>query len=325
MSKVVLDAECRIRERFIDVRLSGPVSEAERKDLTDFFHNGSAELLACSGCGQLLRHELEAPQADAYSDETYDASVMQNQYPRYVAAFRAKEQPYRSLLPQSARILEVGSHYGAFLQTAAEWGWRAEGIDVGRDTSSFARAKGFTVYDCELQDCGFADDSIDGVFIWNCFEQIEDPKPLLTACARILKSNGLLVLRTPNAAFYMLCRRLLDANVLADRERGFLEDALGYNNLLGFPYLYGYDADRLARCAAAHGFATEGMLNSELLTLPLPDEPGWVKREERQINEEAKLIAQWTLAYGSTLAGPWIECWFRLSKSQNTVARYQTE
>ena len=134
-----IEAERRERERFVDRRLTRPASADERKDLTDFFHQGRAEIRVCVECGLLVRHEFEQPPADTYSEDEYNPDVMERQYPRYVDAFRAKRNPYRSLLPAGASIVEVGSHYGAFLQVATEWGWRAEGVDVGKDTTRFAR------------------------------------------------------------------------------------------------------------------------------------------------------------------------------------------
>src|SRR5690242_12788789 len=117
-----LEDECRIRERFIRERLARPVKRDELKDLTDFFHQGRAAILQCDACGLLVRDERETPLAETYSEDEYDPSVMEHLYPQYLEAFRAKEDPYRKLLTPGARVLEIGSHYGAFLQTAREWG-----------------------------------------------------------------------------------------------------------------------------------------------------------------------------------------------------------
>jgi SAM-dependent methyltransferase len=206
----------------------------------------------------------------------------------------------------------VGSHYGAFLEVAAEWGWRAEGVDIGKDTSSFARSKGFVVHSLEVQNAGFPDGAFDGVFIWNCFEQIEQPQPVLQACARVLKSGGLFTVRTPNGLFYSICQRLLrDPNVKPETAQ-FVVDAMGYNNLLGFPYLYGHNRDTLQRLIEPYGFRVEGFLNSELLTLPVPDKSRAVKEEERAINTEVRMLANSTIADSAgALTGPWIEVWFR--------------
>ncbi len=179
VSSAQLAQECRIRERFIRQRLARPAAPDELKDLTDFFHQEQADILACENCALLLRNEHEPPPAQTYSEDEYNPSVMERLYPQYLDAFRRKEKPYRALLPSAARVLEIGSHYGAFLQTAQEWGWRAEGLDIGQDTTRFARSKGLTVHNSELPACRYPAASFDGIFIWNCFEQIADPKPLL--------------------------------------------------------------------------------------------------------------------------------------------------
>jgi 2-polyprenyl-3-methyl-5-hydroxy-6-metoxy-1,4-benzoquinol methylase len=307
-----LEAECRTREEFVRGRLTRPARPEELKDLTNFFHGEKADLLECRHCTLLVRNEHEPPPAQEYSEDTYDPGLMERLYPRYLDAFRGKEQPYRSLLPHGAKILEVGSHYGAFLQTATEWGWRAEGVDVGKDTSRFAKSKGFTVHTAALEECQFADQSFDGVFIWNCFEQIDDPKPTLQACRRVLKSNGVLVVRTPNGLFYSICQRLLQGPELQNGAKEFLLEALGYNNLLGFPYLYGHSRGTLERLIEPYGFDFSGVINSELLTLPLPQNPPWVEQEERAINTEMRFLANSVIAARSgAMTGPWIELWFR--------------
>jgi 2-polyprenyl-3-methyl-5-hydroxy-6-metoxy-1,4-benzoquinol methylase len=307
-----IDEECRARERFVKERLARPASQDELKDLTDFFHQSAANILTCTKCKLLVRDECEPPPAETYSEDEYDPDVMQHLYPRYLEAFRRKEKPYRALVPRGGRVLEIGSHYGAFLQTAQEWEWRAEGVDIGKDTRRFARSKGFTVHSKEVGECEFGNHSFDAIFIWNCFEQLEDPKPTLAECRRLIKPGGLLTLRTPNGLFYTLCETLLAQPGLQSQAAEFLSEAMGYNNLLGFPYLYGYSAANLEELVKRFGFRPEGMLNSELITLPLPQNPDWVEKEEHAINSEVRMLAESVLAdRDGTLTGPWIEVWFR--------------
>ena len=311
-----LEAECQVREAFVKQRLDRPAHSEELKDLTDFFHNERADLMTCPECTLLIRRAHEQPSAEEYSEDSYDPALMERLYPRYVEAFRAKETTYRHLLRPAAKVLEVGSHYGAFLQTAAEWGWQAEGVDVGRDTSHFAQLKGFTVHVAELEELPFPTASFEGVFIWNCFEQMDNPRPTLETSRRIVKPGGLLVVRTPNGLFYSLCRRLFQDAGLQDGAREFLVETLGYNNLLGFPYLYGHNRATLERLIEPFGFAFGGILNSELLTLPLPEHAAWVEREERAINAEMRMLANSVIADTSGAAtGPWIEMWFRAGRA----------
>jgi SAM-dependent methyltransferase len=314
MTAAALGREVEIRKQFIHERATKPLSPGERKDLTDFFHNEQADLLACETCGLLLRSERERPTAPSYSQDEYDAEAIEKIYPKYVRAFAAKEQPYRKLLRAHADVVELGSHYGAFLETASKWGWNAIGADIGEDSSRFARSHGFDVRSCELQECHFESGSMDGLFIWNCFDQIRNPQPVLKEAQRILKRNGLLVVRTPNGLFYTKCQRLLRGKHISPVASQFLVEAMAYNNLLGFPYQYGYNGAALEKLIKPFDFRPEGMLNSELLTLPLPEDPEWVVDEEQAIQEGVHLLAHSVLHNREgELAGPWIELWFRRS------------
>jgi SAM-dependent methyltransferase len=318
MSAADLAREAQIRDRFIGQRVTKPLSQGERKDLTDFFHNERADLIECASCGVLLRSECGQPAggsdsgARSYSEDEYDPEAIDRIYPKYVRAFAAKEQPYRVLLPAGAQVVELGSHYGAFLEIAANWGWHAIGVDIGEDSSRYARSHGFDVRSCELAECSFDDSSLDGLFIWNCFDQIKDSRPVLEEARRLLKRGGLLAVRTPNGLFYTRCEALLRDPRLPAAAGQFLIEAMAYNNLLAFPYQYGYNAAALGRLIEPFGFRCEGTLNSELLTLPLPEDPDWVLREERTIQEGVHLLAHSVLRNREgELAGPWIELWFR--------------
>ncbi len=307
--------ESKYRERFILERFERQPNPSELKDLTDFAHGDNAAILACSACRVFVRDEKDPGDEQTYADDPYDDSQIDRLFPRYAQAFRNKAAPYRSLLQSGAKVLEIGSHYGAFLQVAGEWGWRAQGIDIGKDTSRYARSKGFTVFECELQDCAFPNASYDGVFVWNCFEQVPDPRPLLKEIHRVVKPGGLLVVRTPNAVFYELSESLLRDSGLLE-ERGGIEEfalkAMAYNNLLAFPYLYGYGSATLGRLISSEHFHSEGALDSELITLPLPEVPAWVAEEERAISLGIASMNRTARARADgPLTGPWIELYYR--------------
>jgi hypothetical protein len=86
---------------------------------------------------------------------------------------------------------------------------------------------------------------------------------------------------------------------------------MGYNNLLGFPYFYGYSRATLQRVIESHGFQFGGALPSELLSFPLPENPDWVEQEERDISSELQLLQKSVLRNKSGDSfGPWIEAWF---------------
>ncbi|HEY3827244.1 MAG TPA: methyltransferase domain-containing protein [Bryobacteraceae bacterium] len=213
---------------------------------------------------------------------------MQHLYPRYRDAFARKRDHFQPLLPPGAEILEVGSHLGAFLEIAEIWGWKPIGLDIGWETSAFARRQGGTVKRVSLDDYSPAGRP-DAIFIWNCFEQLDSPWDVMIRARALLSRHGLVVLRVPNAEFYR--QPPLGAS---DWFR-----ALSYNNLLGFPYLNGYSLEALNRLLSSTGFETVAAFATSLLTPPYPEMSGSISKEwyQTRIEAEDRGVAN----------GPWIE------------------
>lgn len=305
VSTADLAQEVERRNEFVHSRLKRKASRAELKDLTDFMHDGSALLAKCTRCGLLMRIESHVRAAASYEEDPNDPDLMQHVYPRYVEAFRKKAEAYADRLPPGASTIELGSHLGAFLQVGEEWNWRPIGLDVGHDTSEFARRNGLTVRRETIEDTRIRAGTADAVFIWNCFEQLTDPASTLQSAWRLLGRHGLLVLRVPNGRFY------LERHMACD-------GSLAWNNLLGFPYLHGYSAETLNRTVTQYGFEPVRGFNSELITMPFPDPSAEVTAEQV---ENSGCVAEWssrTSAERGTLTGPWIEVIYR---KQNEVQR----
>jgi SAM-dependent methyltransferase len=229
LTRAEVAAELRARHRFFP---------RGGRDLTEAVLGIPAAILRCTHCGVLVRDD--APDESAFRDDRYDDRELELLHATHVQAFAAKELDYRSLLPPDARVIEVGSYAGGFLTAAARWGWRASGADIGRDPVRFCRRLGLDVQCRPLEECNIETESLDAVFIWNCFEQIARPISLLGEAHRALRTGGLLVIRVPDADFYIRRRQL---------------SALAHNGLLGWPHRFGYDAAAVRRLAQKQRFA----------------------------------------------------------------------
>jgi SAM-dependent methyltransferase len=311
LSEESVRLEAVVRAQFVLDRTEKTPGRTERKDLTDFAHGASARLLECGRCSILVRDESKADPVETYVEDAYDPTAMERLLPSYVEAFRNREEPYRALLNPGAEVLEIGPHLGAFLQVATEWGWKPVGVDVGKDTTRFVNEHGYVTYNQTIEDSRFPDAYFDGAFVWNCFEQIPDPARTLDEIHRIVKPGGPLVLRTPNALFYSVCERFLRSRDPGEVSNWVMR-ALGYNNLLAFPYLYGYTDSILSEMAIRHRFVCESAINSELITLPFPDLQEWVIEENRATTAA---LHDWSelQSYESKggLTGPWMEIAYR--------------
>lgn len=275
--------EAHTREEFVTRRLGHRPEELEAMDLTRFMHGEPARLLVCRHCGLLVREE---PGRAEYESDLYDPVLMNHLYPRYLRAFEEKKRSYKKLLRPGAEVVELGSHLGAFLEAAENWGWRPVGLDIGASTSAFARKRGGLVRRATLEAYSPHLRKPEAVFIWNCFEQLEDPNQTLIRAHELLDRHGLIVLRVPNAGFYRRQRREFDG-----RRPHRALNSLAYNNLLGFPYLRGYDEQSIKRLLRLNDFEPIQARGASLLTPPYP-------QMSRRISEEWRQARQ---------GSPWIE------------------
>ena len=288
--------ELELLGRFWDERIDGHIDAAEMKDRTDVVLATAGEIRICRPCGILVRID-DAP---SFACDPYADYVMEQMLRVHIDAFRHKEPHYRPLLRDGARVLEIGSYVGGFLHVAAEWGWSPLGIDIGEDTARFSASRGYPTRHASLEESKFDDASFDGVFIWNTFEQIDDPRALLREVRRILVPQGIVVIRTPNALFYLAASSLgID---------GLVALALGYNNLLGFPHLFGFGTHSLDALLRAHDFAPLAHRGDTLIPPMRSRINATARQEANAINDALRRLESAFTAMGErTIAAPWLE------------------
>lgn len=301
--------EMKLRRTFFASRIDGYVAPAERKDRADVAENEPESILLCRACGILVRGGSNAE----FASDPYAPYVMEQMLRTYINAFRHRAPHYRPLLPEGAKVIEIGSYVGGFLHVAREWGWDAMGIDVGDDTSHFARSKGYPTRTATLQECAFDDESFEGVFVWNTFEQLDDPRALLAEAGRVLRPRGVLVIRTPNALFYRFCEAMLSLRrprALDDHDA--IVVALAHTNLLGFPHRFGFDAPSLDALVTPFGFdAVEHVSDRHIAQTAR-----YTTAALREAERVDQAIAAMEQAFETTaVVGPWIEVTYRVPAS----------
>jgi len=127
----------------------------------------------------------------------------------YRGSFYEEEKPYMflprlewvnksNIYGQDRKLLDIGCGDGEFLSYAKESGWLVFGVEISKEGYEKCKEKGIEVYNKELREIGFKDNSFDVVTLWDVIEHYIYPKDELKEIYRILKPGGILFISTPN-------------------------------------------------------------------------------------------------------------------------------
>lgn len=282
-------------------RLHDSVPPERLMDRVAFSERPPYRLVQCTDCGLVYRNpaEREYELRAIYAREAPTPDVMRTLHETQLPAMRRQAGTLCRILERNASGLEVGSYVGAFLAAARDEGFQFEGLDINADVNAFVRSLGFAAHDGDLATFE-PRRTYDVVAIWNTFDQLADPRGAVLHAARLLAPNGMLAIRVPNGAFYATQRRHFASR--SPRRRRAARALLAQNNLLGFPYRWGFTARSLRKLLTETGFEIERLRGDVLV--PTADE--WTRWWARVEEIAFKRVAAWSARRRPSLA-PWFE------------------
>jgi trans-aconitate methyltransferase len=298
-------AEVEMLWEYHSRRLRAGVPTEHLMDRVAFSQRAPLRLVRCRECGLVYRNPVERPaELDAiYEEERPADDVLRALHETQRPAYEAQAARLTELFGRRGTGIEVGSYVGGFLAAARDAGWQFAGVDVNAETNAFTRSLGFQVDDGTIESLDPARRT-DVVAIWNCLDQLADPASAVRAARSHLPSGGMLAVRVPNGACYAAFHRLLDGPLAA-----IAREWLAQNNLLGFPYRYGFTPSSLARLLERNGMRVERVVGDVLV--PIADR--WTKRwaalEERLVKRVIALGA--AVSPADKPLAPWIEVYAR--------------
>lgn len=246
-------------------------------DRVVFSQDPPIRLSRCRECGSIYRNPRERARdlVDLYAGEALDAGVLQGLFEAQKRSYGRQARRLTRLVGRAGRALEIGSYVGAFQEAARERGWAVDGVDVNPAAVAFAREAGFRVFQGQIGDTPL-EQAYDAVVIWNCFDQLPNPREVVRAARDRLRPGGHIAIRVPSGEFYQRYRRRL-------RGPGapFARAALAHNNLLGFPYRTGYTAASLGRLLRDVGFDSLRVVGDTLVPIADRWTLPWARLEER--------------------------------------------
>lgn len=113
-----------------------------------------------------------------------------------------KRRRYVTRYKPGGTLLDIGCSTGEVMRSFRSTGtWAVHGVEINPDVAEMARSQhGLNVFGGALEEAAYPDRHFDAITMWDVFEHLHDPNATLQEVHRVLKDDGLLVIRVPNAA-----------------------------------------------------------------------------------------------------------------------------
>jgi 2-polyprenyl-3-methyl-5-hydroxy-6-metoxy-1,4-benzoquinol methylase len=172
--------------------------------VADYLTYGEYNLLECSDCGLIFLEKFPATEAlrKLYPEDYYQKNIggLRFVHRLYLFLLAFFEKRKIKKLSAKGRVLDVGCGDGSFLGTLQDFkNLELFGVEVSiSGFNEAAKRRGAKIYNTGLAECRFPDGFFDIVTLRHVIEHVTDPVSLLLEIKRILRDNGVLLIRVPN-------------------------------------------------------------------------------------------------------------------------------
>ncbi len=189
---------------------------------------GEIQIVRCPNCGFLYRPSLppdlllfydkdyyrnkeeHEPQWAGTGDYVADRERLLRSFDEHIADLEEIRPP--------GRLLDVGCATGFLLEAARRRGWEVVGLDISPYALEYARKEfDLDVRLGSIEDAHFPRNHFDAITAFEYIEHVPDPVSSLASMRSWLRSDGVLVMTTPNAGSW-------EARRHPQRFAGFLEN-----------------------------------------------------------------------------------------------------
>ena len=286
-------------------RLRADTPPERLADRVAFSQRRPYRVVQCRKCTLVYRNprEREFELTGTYEREVLGEEVLQSLFETQRASYEAQARRLTNVVGRTGVGLEIGSYVGGFLAAARDHGWNFVGRDVNENANAFARQQGLEVAHGTLEDFETRR-RYRAVCIWNCLDQLPEPRRSVRLASALLENGGTLAIRVPNGGFYAGIRPLMN---------GFMAPVartlLAHNNLLSFPYRTGFTVRSLRRLLEENGLIVLRTYGDALV--PIADEwtKRWAKAEERGLKQLLRLPG--AAGEAGAAVSPWFEMYAR--------------
>jgi len=125
---------------------------------------------------------------EGYSDSDHSKKFFKDILIKGKSKIEEKENPV---------LLDVGSAMGTTLDIGKELGFQTKGVEISANLALKAKEKGHEIFNCDISEID-SKEKFDVISMFDIIEHLVDPKEVLINLKNMLKSNGQIIVYTPN-------------------------------------------------------------------------------------------------------------------------------
>ena len=161
------------------------------------------QYLCCQNCGLISIHPRPTFQVimECYRNYLPDQAVEIDKWKKMMEPVNHQSADLIEARTKhkKGKLFDIGCGYGFFLQEMNIRGWQVSGLEISKTGRQFARnTMDLTVFSEPLEHLSLPNNAFDVVTLFYVIEHVLDPLLLLKEINRILKSNGLVLIRWPH-------------------------------------------------------------------------------------------------------------------------------
>lgn len=224
----------------------------QEQETTPLFVKEERSFTRCHRCHLIYQ---DPPPSNEDREEHYREGYYESFGPRVDAIHQGRLSLYENVLKacsryrRTGRLLDIGSGFGDFLDLAQDRGWEVWGIEPSRQAAESAQKRfGNRVLNQTVETADFPENHFDVITLWNVIDCLPDSLESLRRIHRWLSPQGLLFIRTPNAAFHLALFRFYKQFEPYLKKLGWEKEASVFLRA-------NFDARALARLLSEAGFS----------------------------------------------------------------------
>ncbi len=207
--------------------------------------DGALNAIQCKKCGLIYSWPLPSlEEVNKLYPKEYYQSYLDN-ITRRSAHTRSHFHKMEPRLNKPGRLLDLGCGIGYFADFARRRGWEASGIEPSGWAAAYARDHfQLNVLDGSLAKAHFPGKTFDLITLWDVLSHLDNPLDILKEVNRILKDDGLILLRVPvRYPFSFRFARVMSCFIQSTQ------------SIIHFPYqIYQFNPKSLKRLLSQSGF-----------------------------------------------------------------------